>query len=72
MRPRVGRRHAASSAPASTRTDVEETEYLALVLGDVTPDEPVLVRVQTAELLRDVFGSAPRERTITRRRCRCA
>jgi 3,4-dihydroxy 2-butanone 4-phosphate synthase/GTP cyclohydrolase II len=39
-------------------TDVEETEYLALVLGDVRPDEPVLVRVQTASLVRDVFGAA--------------
>jgi 3,4-dihydroxy 2-butanone 4-phosphate synthase/GTP cyclohydrolase II len=39
-------------------TDVEDTEYLALVLGDVTPDEPVLVRVQSANLLRDVFGAA--------------
>ena len=29
-------------------TDVEETEYLALVLGDIKADEPVLVRVQTA------------------------
>jgi 3,4-dihydroxy 2-butanone 4-phosphate synthase/GTP cyclohydrolase II len=37
-------------------TDVEETEYLALVLGDVKADEPVLVRVQTADMLRDVFG----------------
>jgi 3,4-dihydroxy 2-butanone 4-phosphate synthase / GTP cyclohydrolase II len=37
-------------------TDVEETEYLALVLGDITPDEPVLVRVQTADMVRDVFG----------------
>jgi 3,4-dihydroxy 2-butanone 4-phosphate synthase/GTP cyclohydrolase II len=40
-------------------TDVEETEYLALVLGDVTSGEPVLVRVQTAGLLRDVFGLGP-------------
>ena len=46
----------ASSAPASTRTDVEETEYLALVLGDIKADEPVLVRVQSADMLRDVFG----------------
>jgi 3,4-dihydroxy 2-butanone 4-phosphate synthase/GTP cyclohydrolase II len=38
------------------RTDVEDTEYLALVLGDVRPEEPVLVRVQTADVLRDVFG----------------
>jgi 3,4-dihydroxy 2-butanone 4-phosphate synthase/GTP cyclohydrolase II len=39
-------------------TDVEETEYLALVLGEIRPDEPVLVRVQTASVLRDVFGAA--------------
>jgi 3,4-dihydroxy 2-butanone 4-phosphate synthase / GTP cyclohydrolase II len=37
-------------------TDVEETEYLALVLGDIGPDEPVLVRVQSADMIRDVFG----------------
>jgi 3,4-dihydroxy 2-butanone 4-phosphate synthase / GTP cyclohydrolase II len=37
-------------------TDVEETEYLALVLGDVSGPDPVLVRVQTAGVLRDVFG----------------
>ena len=37
-------------------TDVEETEYLALVLGEPSPDEPVLVRVQTASVMRDVFG----------------
>jgi 3,4-dihydroxy 2-butanone 4-phosphate synthase/GTP cyclohydrolase II len=41
------------------RTDVEDTEYLALVLGDVTPDVPVLVRVQTASVLRDAFGAVP-------------
>jgi 3,4-dihydroxy 2-butanone 4-phosphate synthase/GTP cyclohydrolase II len=40
-------------------TDVEETEYLALVLGDVSNGDPVLVRVQTAGLLRDVFGLGP-------------
>ncbi len=40
-------------------TDVEETEYLALVLGEVTADRPVLVRVQTAATLRDVFGASP-------------
>jgi 3,4-dihydroxy 2-butanone 4-phosphate synthase/GTP cyclohydrolase II len=39
-------------------TDVEETQYLALVLGDVqaSPEIPTLVRVQTAKLGRDVFG----------------
>ncbi len=37
-------------------TDVEDTEYLALVLGQPRPDQPTLVRVQTANVLRDVFG----------------
>jgi 3,4-dihydroxy 2-butanone 4-phosphate synthase/GTP cyclohydrolase II len=37
-------------------TDVEATEYLALVLGDIKSDEPVLVRVQSADMMRDVFG----------------
>jgi 3,4-dihydroxy 2-butanone 4-phosphate synthase/GTP cyclohydrolase II len=41
------------------RTDVEETEYLALVLGDVSSGPPALVRVQTASLLRDVFAMGP-------------
>ena len=40
-------------------TDVEDTEYLALVLGDIRPDEPVLVRVQTATVMRDVFAASP-------------
>jgi 3,4-dihydroxy 2-butanone 4-phosphate synthase/GTP cyclohydrolase II len=42
-------------------TDVEETEYLALVLGEVSPDKPVLVRVQTGAPLRDAFGAAASE-----------
>jgi 3,4-dihydroxy 2-butanone 4-phosphate synthase/GTP cyclohydrolase II len=51
----------ASGVKASFRayvytTDVEDTEYLALVLGDLRPDEPTLVRVQTASVLRDVFA----------------
>jgi 3,4-dihydroxy 2-butanone 4-phosphate synthase/GTP cyclohydrolase II len=39
-------------------TDVEETQYLALVLGEVPlrPEIPTLVRVQSARLPRDVFG----------------
>ena len=40
-------------------TEVEDTEYLALVLGDVRADEPTLVRVQTANVMRDVFAAAP-------------
>ncbi len=42
-------------------TDVEDTEYLALVLGEVSPDRPILVRVQTASVLRDVLGASPFE-----------
>jgi len=42
-------------------TDVEDTEYLALVLGEVTPDCPLLVRVQTASVLRDVLGAGASE-----------
>ncbi len=37
-------------------TDAEETEYLALVLGDIAGAEPPLVRVQAASVLRDVFN----------------
>jgi 3,4-dihydroxy 2-butanone 4-phosphate synthase / GTP cyclohydrolase II len=42
-------------------TDVEDTEYLALVLGEVSPEKPILVRVQTASVLRDVLGASPFE-----------
>jgi 3,4-dihydroxy 2-butanone 4-phosphate synthase/GTP cyclohydrolase II len=37
-------------------TDVEDTQYLALVKGDIRPEEPTLVRVQSARIARDVFG----------------
>ncbi len=37
------------------RTDVDETEYLALVLGSPRADQPTLVRAQVASVLRDVF-----------------
>jgi len=39
------------------RAQVEDTEFLALVLGDVASPEPVLTRVQMACLPGDVFGS---------------
>jgi 3,4-dihydroxy 2-butanone 4-phosphate synthase/GTP cyclohydrolase II len=58
VRPRAGGVKAEFRAYVYT-TDVEDTEYLALVLGDVRPDEPVLVRVQTASVLRDAFGAMP-------------
>ncbi len=39
------------------RTAIEPTEYLALWLGNLQTDEPVLTRVQTASLPGDVFGA---------------
>jgi 3,4-dihydroxy 2-butanone 4-phosphate synthase/GTP cyclohydrolase II len=39
-------------------TDVEDTQYLALVRGEIRADQPTLVRVQTAHVARDVFGIA--------------
>jgi len=43
--------------------DVDNLEHLALVKGEITGDEPVLVRVHSECLTGDVFGS---------RRCDCA
>jgi 3,4-dihydroxy 2-butanone 4-phosphate synthase/GTP cyclohydrolase II len=37
--------------------DVDQLEHLALVKGDVTTDEPVLVRVHSECMTGDVFGS---------------
>lgn len=39
-------------------SDVDDAEYLVLCLGDVSNGEPVLVRVQVASLLRDLFSVA--------------
>ncbi|HXU07050.1 MAG TPA: 3,4-dihydroxy-2-butanone-4-phosphate synthase [Polyangia bacterium] len=55
MRPRSGGVSTEFRACVYT-SDVEDTEYLALVLGDIKAEEPVLVRVQSADMLRDVFG----------------
>lgn len=43
------------------RTDVDDNEHLVLVRGDITPDEPVLVRAHAEYLTGDVFGSADRD-----------
>ncbi|OPX21116.1 MAG: bifunctional 3,4-dihydroxy-2-butanone 4-phosphate synthase/GTP cyclohydrolase II [Desulfobacca sp. 4484_104] len=37
--------------------DIDEFQHLALVKGDVRPDQPVLVRVHSECLTGDVFGS---------------
>lgn len=37
--------------------DIDTHEHLALIKGEITPDEPVLVRVHSECLTGDVFGS---------------
>jgi len=39
------------------RSDIDPDEHLALVTGDISTDEPVLVRVHSECLTGDVFGS---------------
>ncbi|HEY32488.1 MAG TPA: bifunctional 3,4-dihydroxy-2-butanone-4-phosphate synthase/GTP cyclohydrolase II [Dehalococcoidia bacterium] len=39
------------------RSDVDPDEHLALVMGDITTEEPVLVRVHSECLTGDTFGS---------------
>jgi 3,4-dihydroxy 2-butanone 4-phosphate synthase / GTP cyclohydrolase II len=39
------------------RSDIDPEEHVALVLGDVTTDEPVLVRVHSECITGEVFGS---------------
>jgi 3,4-dihydroxy 2-butanone 4-phosphate synthase/GTP cyclohydrolase II len=39
------------------RNTVDGSEHVALVMGDVKPDEPVLVRVHSECLTGDIFGS---------------
>ena len=50
------------------RTDVDDGEHLALVRGEIKPDEPVLVRAHTEYLPGDVFGSADRDTAFLLRR----
>ncbi len=37
--------------------DVDQAQHMALVMGDIDPDQPVLVRVHSECLTGDVFGS---------------
>ena len=39
------------------RSDIENKAHLALVMGEIDPDEPVLIRVHSECLTGDVFGS---------------
>jgi 3,4-dihydroxy 2-butanone 4-phosphate synthase/GTP cyclohydrolase II len=50
--------HAGEFRVIAYTNDVDNFEHVALVLGDITPDEPVLVRVHSECLTGDVFGSS--------------
>jgi len=44
-------------AAIAYKSDIDPDEHLALVLGDISTEEPVLVRVHSECLTGDVFGS---------------
>jgi 3,4-dihydroxy 2-butanone 4-phosphate synthase/GTP cyclohydrolase II len=44
-------------AAIAYRSDIDPDEHLALVMGDIATEEPVLVRVHSECLTGDVFGS---------------
>jgi 3,4-dihydroxy 2-butanone 4-phosphate synthase/GTP cyclohydrolase II len=53
---RLPTRHGEFTA-VSYRSIVDKDEHVAMVMGDVSPDEPTLVRVHSQCLTSDVFGS---------------
>ena len=50
------------------RTDVDDGEHLVLVRGEITPEEPILVRTHAEYLPGDVFGSVDRDTSALLRR----
>lgn len=49
------------------RSRIHDVEHVALVKGDISPERPVLVRVQVENTLSDVFGAGPTSsRTLLR------
>ena len=57
LTPQIDGVKAKTFSGALFRTAIEPTEYLALWLGNLQTDEPVLTRVQNASLPGDVFGA---------------
>ena len=49
-------RYGGSSAPSSTRTDIDDSEHLVLVKGDVSGPEPVARAPAPEYLPGDIFG----------------
>ena len=50
--------HAGEFRLIAYQNDVDKDEHVALIKGDITSDEPVMVRVHSECLTGDVFGSA--------------
>ncbi|PID72382.1 MAG: bifunctional 3,4-dihydroxy-2-butanone-4-phosphate synthase/GTP cyclohydrolase II [Desulfobulbus propionicus] len=50
--------HAGQFKVIAFANEVDHCEHVALVMGDISPDEPTLVRVHSECLTGDVFGSA--------------
>lgn len=50
-------KHGGEFRAVAYTNDVDSNEHLALVRGEITPDEPVLVRVHSECLTGDVFSS---------------
>ena len=55
---RLPTNHAGEFRVIGYTNDVDSHEHVALVMGDLSPNEPVLVRVHSECLTGDVFGSA--------------
>jgi 3,4-dihydroxy 2-butanone 4-phosphate synthase/GTP cyclohydrolase II len=50
--------HAGEFRLIAYQNDIDKQEHVALVKGEINPDEPVMVRVHSECLTGDVFGSA--------------
>ncbi|MGX9728836.1 MAG: bifunctional 3,4-dihydroxy-2-butanone-4-phosphate synthase/GTP cyclohydrolase II [Candidatus Electronema sp. VV] len=50
--------HAGEFKIIAYKNEVDDFEHIALVKGDISPDEPVMVRVHSECLTGDVFGSS--------------
>lgn len=46
-------------------TDVNDAVHLLFVVGDIKPEEPVLVRVHTASALEDALGASQGQNTVS-------
>lgn len=55
---RLPTNHAGEFTVIAYTNDVDAHEHVALILGDISPDEPTLVRVHSECLTGDVFDSA--------------